>query len=451
MNSLFLRMFVWFCGATTLVVLAIAASYTITNPDQLPFGWPDVGRGAIVSAGRVSAEAYERGGRDALAEYLASLARDTGLNGHLFDSSGRELEGGAIAPELLADLGGQPEGQLVFRRRSSTAGVRIRAGNGRVYTFITGIPRRARRPVWSRMFVVAMVLSGALLCYMLARHISSPIAYLRGLTSRFSAGDLSARVVSARVLGRKDEIGGLARDFNHMAARIESLVKAEQRLIADVSHELRSPLTRLSLALGLLRRGGDAVDPRMSLSRMEREVERLNALIGQLLTLSRLDALDRPPQMEEIDLAGLVQEIAADADFEAASMDRGVRLAECAACTVSGVADLLRSAVENVVRNGLKYTDPNTEVLIELLHPRGTPSAMILVEDRGPGVPARALDRMFEPFYRVDNARDRRTGGVGLGLAITHQIVTLHGGSVSAANRKEGGLQIRITLPVVSL
>lgn len=451
MNSLFLRMFLWFCGATALVVLAIVGSYTITNPDQLPFGWPDVGRGAIVSAGRISAEAYERGGRDALAGYLASLARDTGLKGHLFDSSGRELEGGAIASELLAELGRQPEGQLVFRRRSSTAGVRVRAGDGRAYTFITGIPRRERRPVWSRMFVIAMVLIGALLCYVLARHISSPITHLRGLTSRFSAGDLSARVVSARVLGRKDEIGGLARDFNRMAARIESLVKAEQRLIADVSHELRSPLTRLSLALGLLRRGGDAVDPRVSLSRMEREVERLNALIGQLLTLSRLDALDRPPPMEKIDLAALVREIAADADFEATSMDRGVRLAECAACSVSGAADLLRSAIENVVRNGLKYTDPNTEVFIELLHPRGTRSATILVEDRGPGVPARALDRMFEPFYRVDDARDRRTGGVGLGLAITHQIVTLHGGSVSAANRTEGGLQIRITLPVVPL
>jgi two-component system sensor histidine kinase CpxA len=183
---------------------------------------------------------------------------------------------------------------------------------------------------------------------------------------------------------------------------------------------------------------------------MEREVERLNALIGQLLTLSRLDARDQSPPMEKIDLGALLQEIAADADFEATNMNRSVRLAECAECAVFGARDLLRSAVENVVRNALKYTEPNTEVLIRLLHQDGIPSANILVEDHGPGVPAQALDRMFEPFYRIDEARDRRTGGAGLGLAITQQIVLLHSGSVSAVNRQDGGLEMRITLPAVS-
>ncbi len=249
------------------------------------------------------------------------------------------------------------------------------------------------------------------------------------------------------MLQRHDEIGGLARDFNQMASRIETLMKAQKRLIADVSHELRSPITRLSLAIGLMKRRGEC-DSRVSMSRMEREVERLDALIAQLLTLSRLECLGQPPPMEPIELNSLVQEIAMDADFEATNMDRGVRLLECAACSVRGVRDLVHSAVENVVRNALRYTDPNTQVDIRLLRANGNETATIVVEDHGPGVPAHALDHMFEPFYRVDDARDRRSGGAGLGLAITQQIVMLHGGSVQAANREAGGLEMRITLPV---
>jgi two-component system sensor histidine kinase CpxA len=272
--------------------------------------------------------------------------------------------------------------------------------------------------------------------------------HLRALTSRFSKGDLSARITLPRVLARQDEIGGLARDFNQMASRIETLLQAQQRLIADVSHELRSPITRLSLAFGLMRRRKDG-DSHTSLARMEREVERLNALIAQLLTLSRLESLDQPPPMETIDLAALVQEVAADADFEATNMNRSVRLVECAACSVRGAHDLLRSAVENIVRNAVKYTTPNGQALIRLFSVDGSRTAAIVVEDQGPGVPTEALDHMFEPFYRVDEARDRRSGGAGLGLAITRQIVTLHGGSVRALNREAGGLEMRITLPVI--
>jgi two-component system sensor histidine kinase CpxA len=232
-----------------------------------------------------------------------------------------------------------------------------------------------------------------------------------------------------------------------MASRIETLLQAQRRLIADVSHELRSPITRLSLALGLMRRHRDG-DPRTSLARMEREVERLNTLIGQLLTLSRLESLDQPPPMESMDLEALVQEVAADADFEATHMHRSVRLVESHPCSMRGARDLLRSAIENVVRNALKYTPPDGQVLIRLLSGPANGAAHIVVEDHGPGIPADALQHVFEPFYRVDEARDRRSGGVGLGLAIARQIVTLHGGSIGAINREAGGLEMRITLPV---
>src|SRR5262249_7955690 len=156
---------------------------------------------------------------------------------------------------------------------------------------------------------------------------------------------------------------------------------------------------------------------------------------------SRLESLDQPPPMESIDLTALVYEIASDADFEATSTDRAVRLVECAACSMDGVRELVRSAIENVVRNALKYTSPNTQVLVRLL--RIDRAATIVVEDQGPGVPAEALNHIFEPFYRVGEARDRQSGGAGLGLAITQQVVLLHGGSVRAANRDAGGLELR--------
>jgi signal transduction histidine kinase len=210
---------------------------------------------------------------------------------------------------------------------------------------------------------------------------------------------------------------------------------------------LRSPITRLSLALGLIRRRNE-VEPQPSLSRIEREVERLNALITQLLMLSRLEFLEQRPAMETLDLCALLQEIAADADFEAASMDRGVRLEGCAPCKMHGARDLIRSAVENVVRNAVKYTGANTQVVIRLNCTNAGRTATLRVADEGPGVPAEALEHMFEPFYRVDEARERRSGGAGLGLAIARQIVTLHGGSIDAANREGGGLEMKITLPI---
>jgi two-component system sensor histidine kinase CpxA len=181
---------------------------------------------------------------------------------------------------------------------------------------------------------------------------------------------------------------------------------------------------------------------------MEREVERLDTLIAQLLTLSRLESLTQPPHMETLDLSALLKEVSADADFEAASMDRSLRILECVECRMFGARDLIRSALENVVRNALKYSYPNTGVIVRLIRDDGYGTAMIIVQDEGPGVPAETLSHIFEPFYRVDEARDRQSGGTGLGLAITHRIILLHGGSVSAANRETGGLEVRITLPI---
>jgi signal transduction histidine kinase len=452
MKSLFLKMFLWFCAANAILIAAVLIGYEITNPDQLPFYWPRVGKGAVVSAARTAIETYERGGSVQLAQYLRMLEQDTGLQADLFDSSNHSLGGRSPGPGVPTNQSTYRNGDLAIYIRGRSAAVRLSGRGEQSYFFVATIPRREPSGFWSRAFLVLLVLMGALLCYLLARYITAPVIHLRATTSKFSHGHLGARIALPSVLRRKDEIGGLANDFNQMAERIETLVKAQQRLIADVSHELRSPITRLSLALGLVRRNlvhrNKESATGAPLARMEREVERLNTLIGQLLTLSRLESVDRPSPMEILDLSALVREVSADADFEAASTNRGVQLVECTDCSMLGTRDLIRSAVENVVRNGVKYTEPNTEVLVRLLKVSNR-SVEISVQDHGPGAPAQALAHIFEPFYRVDDARDRGSGGAGLGLAITQQIVRLHGGSVHATNREAGGLELRITLPAV--
>ena len=446
MKTLFLRLFLWFCAAGGLLIVSLAVGYVLANPDQLPFAWPTVGRGAIVSAGRVAIQTYERGGKGELRSYLETLQHDTGMRAALLDSNGSVLSSSSPALELPDEMFNLPQSELKILRRH-VAAVRLAGQGGESYILVANVPRRERSAFWSRTFLASFILTGGVLCFLLARHITSPVSHLRAVTSRFSGGDLSTRVTAPAVLKRYDEIGGLAADFNRMASRIEALMRAQQRLLADVSHELRSPLTRLSLALGLIERRLGA-ESRHSLLRVKREIERLNVLIAQLLTLSSLECLDQPPPLETVDLSALVQEIAADADFEAASMDRGVRLLECAACSIRGARDLVRSAIENVVRNALKYTDPNTQVSIRLQCQNVSRTAHIIVEDCGPGVPPEALSHIFEPFYRVDEARDRQSGGAGLGLAIARQVVALHGGSIQASNREQGGLEVHLALPI---
>jgi len=234
-----------------------------------------------------------------------------------------------------------------------------------------------------------------------------------------------------------------------MAERLQDLVSAQSRLLNDISHELRSPLARLSVALGLAwqRTGPEA---RSVLERIELEANRLNELIGRLLTLARLEGGEDAMRRTAISLEELVRDIAKDADFEAQSRHCSVGCMIQEDMIIFGSPSLLHSAVENVVRNATRHTRDSTEVEIRLAREsgNGTEEAVVRVTDRGPGVPKEALDKLFRPFYRLDDARGRQTGGVGLGLAITERAVRLHGGTVRALNRPEGGLMVEIRLPI---
>jgi signal transduction histidine kinase len=236
-----------------------------------------------------------------------------------------------------------------------------------------------------------------------------------------------------------------------MAERIQSLVDSKQRLLHDISHELRSPLARLKIGLELARKG-DGPEAAWALDRIEREADRLNELIGQLLTLARLDSKPANRNADSVDLKRLVDEIVADADFEARSAGRSVKLVTTDDCQIIGNEQLLRSAIENVVRNAASYTPEGTEVEVSLRCQNGDKDnrAVIRVLDRGSGVPQAALANIFNPFYRVADARDRQSGGSGLGLSITQRAVQIHGGSVSASNAPGGGLAVEILLPIAT-
>lgn len=289
-----------------------------------------------------------------------------------------------------------------------------------------------------------------LVCYGLVRHLTTPIFQLRAATKRLAAGDLSARV-EPELGRRRDELGVLGRDFDQMAERLEDLVGAQNRLIADISHELRSPLARVNVAVELVRSvaGAEAED---DLNRIALETERLNAMIGQLLTLSRLESGERLAETTPVNLAGLVESIAADADFEARSRKRAVRIVQNDECQTRGSETLLRSAIENIVRNAVRYTPENSAVEVSL--EKAEEYALIRVRDYGPGVPEAALPHLFQPFYRIADARERTSGGTGLGLSIADRAVRFHSGTVQASNvtgpdDKPAGLLLEIRLPIV--
>jgi two-component system sensor histidine kinase CpxA len=251
------------------------------------------------------------------------------------------------------------------------------------------------------------------------------------------------------VLARKDELADLGRDFDRMAERIEGLVTAQRHLLGDVSHALRSPLARLNVALGLARqRNGQPTA--VHLDRIEVEADRLNALIGQLLKMARVDSgvdLEHPTRF---DLAGVVEEVSADADYEARHRRCAVRFERREECFVQGAREMLRGAVENVVRNAVRHTPNRTtvEISMDRIEVGGQTLAAIHVRDRGPGVPEHSVGGLFTPFHRVAHTATPNMEGTGLGLAITKRTIEVHGGHVHAANATDGGFVVTLELPI---
>ncbi|MDA8383419.1 MAG: ATP-binding protein [Betaproteobacteria bacterium] len=349
------------------------------------------------------------------------------------DRAGRELLGRALPPFLRARTQ-LPDAPF------DTIGPWSKTG----YRILLAPPRH---PLLGVLFHRPGLLSlafavSALVAALLARHFSSPIDRLRLAASRLAQGELAARAgpLSRRL---RDELSTLTVDFDRMAERLEGLVAAHRRLLQDVSHELRTPLARMRIALAIEERSPEAVGAR---ARIEQEVNRLEQLVGQILDVSRLEG-EQVVRDVWVDLPELVDMVVRDADFEAEPQGKDVRFDRPATDAVVLADDrLLRAALENVIRNGVRHTPPGTSVEVGLKGRQG--SVEIRVRDHGAGVPLPLLADIFKPFFRVDDARDRRSGGYGLGLAIAARAVRAHGGEIHARNHPAGGLEIAIELPL---
>jgi two-component system sensor histidine kinase CpxA len=454
-RSLYLKIFIWFWLAMIIIGVALFAAVALTRPTPMRRSWRDLAQ--VGPNAQRAAEVYEQSGAAALTATLQATEKASGVSATFFDESGKELSGRAVPPsaqELRARAMESRDIEFNFAVENTLVARPVVSAKGQRYVYIAHIPRPPFQPSYQtlglRLLVVLVI--GGIFCFWLARYLTQPLLKLRTTTNELAEGNLGARV-SSKLAKRQDEVGQLGRDFNSMAERLESMVKAQQRLLGDISHELRSPLARLGVALGLARqRSGPEANG--ALNRIERESDNLNEMISQLLTLTRLESGTDGRKRTDVDLAALVREVADDADFEARSQNRAVQVVSSDQCSIKGVEELLRSAVENVVRNAVHYTREGTAVEVALRKQNGAEDnfAVISVRDRGNGVPDEALEKIFRPFYRAEDARDRQSGGgTGLGLAITERAVRMHGGSVQAANAAGGGLAVEMKFLLTGL
>jgi len=455
-RSLLLKIFLWFWA--TVLITAIASAITFwLRAHSSPYQWHAYVIEAARRSGEAAIQTYEQNGPIAAATYMKQLKQDHLLNPCLFDTRHNVLAGqgcDAVA-DMLPGLGDPGVPDFGVRSGVGRVALILKGHSGREYIFATElpppIPRRGpglTRLGFALQWAVALFVSG-FICYLLTRYLTTPIFRLRQAADQLASGDLAARA-SKWIPPRRDELGDLVRDFDAMADRIEDLVSRQRQLISDISHELRSPLGRLNVAIDLARqRKGD--DP--AFHQAEQDTALLDEMIGRLLTIAKLDVSARDIPMVQVDLAELVTLVARNANFESQPNQDRVTLTIKSNSFVHGNPELLHSAIENVVRNAIHYTDPGTQVEI-VLDRDGTPPlsfARIQIRDHGPGLPASELTNIFRPFYRVAVSRDRQSGGAGLGLAIADRVLRTHGGTIRAQNATPNGLLIEILLPEQTL
>lgn len=433
MRSLFAKVLGWFALAILITVIATVLTSVFSYDPNLPVRAPFsllLGKEALDAR-----HAWETGGRDALAAELNTFLGVTGARGVRFtDANGTDLATGEPHPELTKAAREHPRfpvfgrDGLIFARFSR---------DGRYCFFLITSPNRL---IFSNLQPahLLVVLIAVLLCYALTYHLTAPLRGQRDALERFGRGDLDARAEESR----RDEFGELARAFNRMATRIQTLLSAERRLLLDVSHELRSPLARLSVAIELARSSESAASP---LDRIQKEADRLNELISHMLEVTRLENDPTQRRVEHVQLDRLVSGLVDDCSIEAQARDCALAFNPPPRVTVDGDGELLRRAIENVIRNAIRYSPPKSSVEIGL--DNGGGRARVRVRDYGPGVPESSLARLFDPFYRVEPDRNRGTGGVGLGLSIARRAVELHRGTLKASNATPG-LLVEIELPV---
>jgi signal transduction histidine kinase len=431
MRSIFTKILLWSFGTLVVSLIAFVAISRFLSDRAFRRGEPL--RNPLAMQAEHARQAFERGGREQLALYLEQLYMFFPDDHHLTDATGRDVLTGEDRSSLLAQARTRP-GMPGFGRGRM---VMAAATNDARYRFIAVVQRRPL-DLWTFVpYYLLVLMAVALLCYMLAINLASPLRVLGKTVEGFGKGNLSARVNSRR----QDEIGELSRAFDQMADRIQTLLTAERRLLQDISHELRSPLARLSFAVELVR---TADDREGAVARLRKEIDRLTHLVGGLLQVTRVEGDPASLNQEVFSLNQLLQELETDCAIEADV--RGCHLVVKGEDPILVRADheLLRRAVENILRNAIRHAPEGTAIEIALDCQRSTVS--VSIRDYGPGVPEEMLSSIFKPFFRVDSARDSASGGAGLGLAIAQSAIALHHGNLSATNMHPG-LLVRIELP----
>ena len=428
MRSIFIKILLWF--AATLIVCLAGSAITNSFRNRFAPGRHDFFSRSLSLEVSEARHAYENGGKAELQEYFRRLDGFFPGAHALVNLNGIDLVTGKDRSQELRKVG--PHWSPGTERRMAIAWP-TRDGK---YRLVIDSPA----PVgpWSPIpFYLWIVAAALVFCYILAVHLASPLRSLEQAVERFGQGDLRVRAAS----NRRDEFGKLASAFNVMAERIETLLTAERRLLQDVSHELRSPLARLEFAVELARTNPDR---NRSLDRIQKEIERLSTLVSELLQVTRAESDLDGPNLDEIELPALLQQVVEDSAVESEAHHCHVHLSANEPVLLRGDRELLRRAVENVLRNAIRYAPQQSSVDVTL--ERRVDTAVIAVRDYGPGVPEESLPNLFKPFFRVEADRNRNTGGgVGLGLSIAQRAVLVHQGVIRARNA-DPGLMVEIEL-----
>lgn len=390
---------------------------------------------------------YENEGREGVEMFLKRLDDSPRIAAAGLYIDKKQIAGAALpssCDSLVSKASESLNVEYDINENESFFAKKLELKNGKTGVFVMQWERPGYPPTdWRTRIlqILTALFTTGLVCYGLARYLTSPIVKLQSAAKSLSEGNFDTEID----IKRRDELGQLADDFNAMAKRIKSLITSQKILNRDISHELRTPLARLAVALELAKGKANA-EAQPHLERIERESAGLNEMISQILTLSKLETGLQNFEPASVNLSKVIKQVVSDANFETINQAKKAEIIENDTVIIEGSERLLQSAVENIIRNALKYTKENSAVEVSLRKKAGI--AEIKVRDFGKGVEENELKDLFRPFYRADESRERKSGGVGLGLAITERAVTAHGGKVWAENAGGGGLIVTVELPV---
>jgi two-component system sensor histidine kinase CpxA len=446
MRSLFVRILVWLVLTVLLAVVGYVVTERIAFSRSRERSGGERGGGGGGPQGqnnRFNRNAYEANGKEGLKESLDDIGRYLPGQRHLLDRAGNDLLTGENFSSVLDAIQQPPPQPPLFwfqnrpprRFQSKTV-----SADGKYILLVSGETPGSSDSVNPLPYFAGILLLVTIFSWLLTVRLVRPMLRLRETVVAFGNGDLASRVNSKT----QDEMGDLSRSFDQMADRLQTLLTAERRLLQDVSHELRSPLARLGFAVELAR---TSPNKDAAYDRIKREAQRLNVLVGELLQVTRAEGDPGSRNLEPIDVGALVRMVAEDCSIEAEVRHCRIIQRNDEKIIVTGDRELLHRAVENIVRNAIRHSPEENS--IEVICLKEKEQVLVGIRDYGSGVPEEYLTDIFRPFFRVDDDRNRSSGGVGLGLAIAQRAVSIHHGGITAKNMQPG-LLVEISLPVAN-